>query len=306
MGPCVEEGERDMEPIRTRPPQDYGALRQDLLNRYEGLPSQLRIVAQYLIDNPNDAALMTIAALSQATGVQPSAFIRFSKAIGFNGFSDIQTILRQNLQQRQASYAARVAGNTRNEAAGLAPLERYSALAAQSVNALASSIEQEQLDAAVAILQQARLVHVVGHRRAWPVAAYFAYMIAGFGAETHLFSPAGAMVETNVSLIKPGDAMLAISFPQYSTATLEFVEQARSRDVPVIAITNTLVSPIARQARLAFEVDQDTTDGFRSAAGAMTLAQVLAISYGEAKGGQRTGSAEAGGTMTDRSGPAKA
>lgn len=268
---------------KTPPPQDYVALRAVLLERYESLPSQLRIVAQFLIDNPNDAALMTIAALSEATGVQPSAFIRFSKAIGFNGFSDVQTILRQNLQQRQATYAARVA-STKTNVGRLPPLERYTALATQSVTALANSAEPAKLETAVSLLSGARLVHVVGHRRAWPVAAYFAYMIAGFGAETHLFSPAGAMVETNVSLIKPGDVMLAISFPQYSSATLDFVEQARKRDVSVIAITNSLVSPIARHAQLAFEVDQETTGGFRSAAGAMTLAQVLAISYGEAQG----------------------
>lgn len=267
----------------TNPPQDYSALRATLLERYEGLPSQLRIVAQFLIDNPNDAALMTIAGLSDVTGVQPSAFIRFSKAIGFNGFSDVQTILRQNLQQRQATYAARVA-STKTKAGGLPPLERYTALANQSVNALADSLDPLKLETAISLLSNARLIHVVGHRRAWPVAAYFAYMIAGFEAETHLFSPAGAMVETNISLIKPGDVMLAISFPQYSTATLEFVQQARRRDVSVIAITDSLVSPIARQSQLAFEVDQETTGGFRSSAGAMTLAQILAISYGETQG----------------------
>ena len=70
-------------------PQTYPELRSALLARYDGLPAQLKIVAQYLIDKPNDAALMTIAALSEATGVQPSAFIRFSKAEGFKGYLNI-------------------------------------------------------------------------------------------------------------------------------------------------------------------------------------------------------------------------
>ncbi|MEC8153906.1 MAG: iron dicitrate transport regulator FecR, partial [Pseudomonadota bacterium] len=55
------------------PPQTYPELRSALLARYDALPAQLKIVAQYLIDRPNDAALMTIASLSEATGVQPSA-----------------------------------------------------------------------------------------------------------------------------------------------------------------------------------------------------------------------------------------
>lgn len=273
-----------MAQVSTALPQDYPALRDELLLRYEGLPSQLKIIAQHLIDHPNEAALMTIAALSETTGVQPSAFIRFSKAIGFKGFSDIQVILRSNLSQRRETYAERVAWSV--EAGDtLPPLDRFTRLANASVNALADSVTSEQISQAVGLFRQARLLHVVGHRRSWPVAAYFAYMAAGFGAETHLFSPAGAMVETNVSMIKKADVMLAISFPEYSPATQLSVKQARSEGVPIVAITNSRVAPIARQAAVVFEVDQETTGGFRSAAGAMALAQILAVSFGEAEGG---------------------
>lgn len=265
-------------------PQDYPALRDELLVRYESLPSQLKIIAQHLIDHPNEAAFMTIAALSEATGVQPSAFIRFSKAIGFKGFSDIQSILRRNLSQRRETYAERVARSA-EDADALPPLMRFTQLASMSINAVANNISEEKVAKAVDLFRNARLLHVVGHRRSWPVAAYFAYITAGFGAETHLFSPAGAMVETNVSLIKKQDVMLAISFPEYSPATLTFVEQAKQQRVPIVAITNSRVAPIAREAAVVFEVDQETTGGFRSAAGAMALAQILAVSYGEAVGG---------------------
>ena len=273
-----------MEQIASSLPRDYPALRDLLLARYEALPSQLKIIAQHLIDHPNQAAFMTIVALSNATGVQPSAFIRFSKAIGFKGFSDIQTILRSNLSQRRETYAERVARSA-EDADALPPLMRFTQLANMSINAVANDITDDQIATAVELFRNARLLHVVGHRRSWPVAAYFAYIAAGFGAETHLFSPAGAMVETNVSLIKPQDVMLAISFPEYSTATLAFVEQAQRKNVPVVAITNSRVAPVARAASVVFEVDQETTGGFRSAAGAMALAQILAVSYGEAAGG---------------------
>lgn len=265
-------------------PENYPALRDELLSRYETLPSQLKIIAQHLIDHPNEAAFMTIAALSEATGVQPSAFIRFSKAIGFKGFSDIQTILRSNLSQRRETYAERVARSA-EDADALPPLTRFTQLANMSINAVANDITDEQVSKAVDLFRNARLLHVVGHRRSWPVAAYFAYIAAGFGAETHLFSPAGAMVETNVSLIKSQDVMLAISFPEYSSATRSFVDQAKRENVPIVAITNSRVAPVARAAAVVFEVDQETTGGFRSAAGAMALAQILAVSYGEAVGG---------------------
>ena len=195
----------------TPTPQTYPELRSALLARYDGLPAQLKIVAQYLIDKPNDAALMTIAALSEATGVQPSAFIRFSKAVGFKGFSEIQTILRDNLSNRQVSYAERVTRSS--QSASLAPLERFTQSAIDSLNTLVESTPPANIDAGVKLLRSARQIHVVGHRRSWPVASYFAYMMAGFGAATHLFSPTGPMAEADASIVRPGDVMVAVSFP---------------------------------------------------------------------------------------------
>ena len=273
--------ELERSPAGSTPPGTYPELRADLLTRYDSLPGQLKIVAQFLIDKPNDAALMTIASLSQATGVQPSAFIRFSKAVGCRGFSDIQAILRANLSQRQVSYAERV---TRSHRAGddSAPLERFTQAAIQSLRTLANTTPQRKIDAGVELLRSARQIHVVGHRRSWPVASYFAYMMAGFGAATHLFSPAGPLAEADASTVRPGDILVAVSFPRYSDETAQAVEAATLNRVPVVAITNSPVAPIARQAELVFEADQDEATGFRSLASAIALAQILAVSYGEA------------------------
>ena len=268
------------------PPQTYPELRSALLARYDALPAQLKIVAQYLIDKPNDAALMTIAALSEATGVQPSAFIRFSKAVGFKGFSEIQTILRDNLSNRQVSYAERVTRSS--QSASLAPLERFTQSAIDSLNTLVETTPPANIDAGVKLLRSARQIHVVGHRRSWPVASYFAYMMAGFGAATHLFSPTGPMAEADASIIGPGDVLVAVSFPRYSEETARIVEQTTGMKVPVIAITNSRVAPIARQAQIVFEADQDEAAGFRSLASAIVLAQVIAVSYGEAIASEAT------------------
>jgi len=125
-------------------PHNYPELRDELLSRYDGLPSQLKIIAQYLIDRPNEAAFMTIASLSDTTGVQPSAFIRFSKAIGFKGFSDIQLILRSNLSQRRETYAERVARSAQDSDT-LPPLLRYTQLANMSINAVANDITEDKV-----------------------------------------------------------------------------------------------------------------------------------------------------------------
>ena len=64
-----------------------------LVEKHSTLSPQLQRIAQYVLDHPTSVATSTIADLSDALGVQPSSFIRFSKAVGFKGFSEIQRIM---------------------------------------------------------------------------------------------------------------------------------------------------------------------------------------------------------------------
>ena len=224
---------------------------------------------------------MRIAEIAEQLAVQPSAVIRFSKALGFSGFTEIQRILRADLLQGNPSYFERLQLGRSAEG----PLSRFAELGAQSLQNLPA---QPQFDAAVQMLCAAETIHVLGLRRAFGVAAYFAYLLSGFDARVNQIEFLGHMNQASLSTLREGDLLFVISFPNYSEEVIDALATASSRKTRTLALTDSEVSPVAQKAELVLITDQASSGGFRSAAGSMVTVQALAIAFGEQMTAQRS------------------
>src|SRR5688572_7092439 len=89
-------------------PATYEELKECITRSYPELSKQLQRIARFALEKPNDLALGTVAAVAAASGVQPSAMIRFANALGFKGFSEMQQIFRNHLVSRSVSYRERI------------------------------------------------------------------------------------------------------------------------------------------------------------------------------------------------------
>ncbi len=253
-------------------------LRAGLIAQHGDLPPQLKRIAQFVLDHPQQAALMRISDMAKHLEVQPSAVIRFSKAVGFNGFSDIQRILKANLAETiPTSYFERLQDvPTAQDTQGA--LARFADLARQSLGNLP---DQAAFDQAVDMLCAAETIHVLGLRRAFGVAAYFAYLLSGFDARVNQIEFLGHMNQASLSTVREGDVVFVISFPNYSIEVLEALSTAADRGAKTIALTDSEVSPVAQDADLVLITDKAVDGGFRSAVGSSVTTQALAIAYGQ-------------------------
>ncbi|MEO0676222.1 MAG: MurR/RpiR family transcriptional regulator [Pseudomonadota bacterium] len=250
----------------------FQAFAAHVVAEHDKLPPQLQRIAQFVLDNPGRVALMTIADLAEEIEVQPSGVIRFSKAVGYTGFSEIQRILKEELSA-PTSYEARL----RTASDDGSELARAANLADASLSALPSAAD---IARAADILTGARIVHVVGFRRAFGTASYLAYLLSGFQAPVRQFTGIGDMADTEMQTLHADDVLVAISFPSYRPETRAVVAAARSVGTNLISITDSKLSPIARGAAQVLITDQQTDAGFRSVVGSMVTVQALALEYG--------------------------
>ena len=97
---------RSGKPPATRRRIPNAAARSD----YDGLSKRLKQVARYVLDEPNELALETLAVIAERCGVQPSAIVRFAQAFGFSGASQMQRLFRDGLLSANAAigYGERV------------------------------------------------------------------------------------------------------------------------------------------------------------------------------------------------------
>ena len=269
----------------TTPPKDFDRLREAFQHRFEGLSPHLRRIAQYALGDPNRFALQTVAETAREIGVQPSTLIRFAKVFGFSGFSEMQQVFRLRLIEGAPSFRDQIHEHRGKleEAAEDDPtaiLHGFADASAVALDHLKADIDGDALREAVRMMDGAKAIYVIGQRRGFPVAAYLAYGLIRLEYRCHLLDSVGGMLPQQVATIGADDLFVAVSFAEYAQPVVDVVSDAHIRKVPVLAITDSMASPLARNSSLYFVVRDAEVHRFRPLAAPIVLAQSLIIALG--------------------------
>jgi DNA-binding MurR/RpiR family transcriptional regulator len=265
------------------PAANYEELQAEIGRRFAGLSRQLQRIARFALERPQDVALDTVAAAAGKAEVQPSAMVRFAQALGYDGYSDMQRIFRDRLVQRSGSYRERIA-SLRRTAPGLsrpkAVLHDFVADSIKHLSHLEEHVDPARLERAVRLLAGAARIHVVARRRAFTVACYLSYALDQLELPVQLLDGLGGMMREEARGIRPGEVLLAVSFRPYSPYVIELAADAWRRGIDVIVITDSAVSPLARNATVAFDLGDPSDRPFRSLVEPICLAHALVVSVG--------------------------
>ncbi len=268
-------------------PRDFAALRALIAARAPALPRRLTQVASYALDNPDEVAFGTAASIAARAGVQPSTLVRFSQALGYQGFSDLQEVFRSRLRERIPGYDERLTqlrehGLSVSKAAVL--LEGFAEAATRSLGDLRGKLDQAALERAIEVLAGAETIYLVGLRRSFPITAYMAYAMAKLGIRNILVDGIAGLGAEQASFATDRDAVLAISFTPYASETVTLTSAARARGAKVVSLTDSMFSPIAPIADVWLEVVEANFEGFRSMAATMALAMTLSVAVAGRRG----------------------
>ena len=271
--------------MQPAPPASFDSLREAIHARFDRLSPHLQRIARFALDDPNGFALRTVAEIAEATAVQPSSVIRFAQAFAFRGFSDMQRVFRVRLiegapDRRERILARPIGGADLRPGDPLAILHEFADASAQSLQQLKTEVSAEAMTSAIKLIEAARDIHVIGLRRAFPVAAYMFYGLVRSERRCHLLDAVGGMVPQQVATMSSEDLLIAVAFAEYAALTVEVVKDVHIRGIPTLTITDTPWSPLARNASLAFTIRDPDIHPFRSLAAAMCLVQTLIVALG--------------------------
>ncbi len=260
----------------------YEQLKEALARAYPGLPKQLQRIARFALDKPDELALGTVAAIAAAAEVQPSAMIRFANALGYGGFSEMQQVFRGHLIERSSSYRERIEQLRRSQSApeGGGVLHQFVGDAVAELGRLEENVRSAEITTAAELICRASRVHVLAQRRAFPVACYLAYALRQLELRTHLLDGVGGMLGETLRNIAPDDLLIVASFQNYSQDVIDAAIATHARGVPVVALTDSTLSPLKPAATVCFELGESSQQAFRSLVAPMCLAQALVISAG--------------------------
>ncbi|MHB1103486.1 MAG: MurR/RpiR family transcriptional regulator [Devosia sp.] len=273
--------------VEDSAPREFAALRALIVNRAQSLPRRLTQVASYALDNPDEIAFGTAAGVAQRAGVQPSTLVRFSQALGYQGFSDLQDVFRSRLRERVPSYDERLAQlreHGLNASKARALLDGFAEAASRSVADFQAKADPATIERAVDILAGAETIYLAGLRRSFPITSYMAYAMGKLGIRSILVDGIAGLGAEQTSFISGADAMLSISFTPYASETVTLTNTAKVRGAKIVSITDSIFSPIAPPADVWLEVVEANFEGFRSMAATLALAMTLTVAVAGRRG----------------------
>lgn len=270
------------------PPRDFQGLKARIAERATELPKRLTQIAAFALEHPDEIAFGTVSSIAEQAAVQPSTLVRFSQALGYQGFSEMQEVFRSRLRDRILNYDERIAQLRAHALSASKPntvFHGFCDAGEKSIASLREKLNPADLDRAVEMLTGAQSIYLIGLRRSFPISSYMAYAFGKLGVRCVLIDAIGGLAAEQLSFATDGDAVLAISFAPYASETVTLAQAAADRAVPLIAITDSPFSPLAQSADLWMEVIESNFEGFRSMSATLALAMTLTVAVAERRKG---------------------
>lgn len=266
----------------VQPPKDYESLIRLIHDRHDQMSKTYQQISVFLTQNPNDVAVQSVNAIAERCGIHASSFVRFAQALGYKGFKELQALFQKRLATAAPGFEARVNAlkeelQGREDASDFGFLRELVVRDIASLQSLLDEIDPDSLNRATAILERAEVVFLLGQLRSTPVVELLRYLFTMLGKRCVLLDPGGGLATHMARTITPRDVLVAVSFRFYANEVVNIVEETGAREVPIIAVSDSTLSPLAKSARVLFAVPEHDYSFSRSLAAPMCLVQALAV-----------------------------
>ena len=265
-----------------QPPQDYESLIRLIHERHDRMSKGYQTIAAFLTQNPNDVAIQSITAIAERCSVHASNFVRFAQSLGYKGFKDLQLLFQKRLATAAPGFEARVKAleselHNREDRSEYGFLRDLVVKDVASLERLLDEVSPADMARAVDTVVGASTIFLLGQLRSAPVVDLLRYLLTMLGIRCVLLDPGGGLATHIARTMKSGDVLIAVSFRFYATEVVNIVEDAGRRGVPIIAISDSTLSPLAKHSRVLFAVPEPDYTFSRSLAAPMCLAQALVV-----------------------------
>ena len=218
-----------------------------LSDRQASFSKGQRRIAQYITESYDKAAFMTANRLGKTVGVSESTVVRFAVDLGFDGYPSMQKAMQEMVLNRLTSVQRIEVANDRIGGQDVVNMVIQSDM--EKLRQTGESLSREEFSAAVNAILNAKRIYILGVRSTAPLAEFLGYYLNYMFNNVHVITGCGTseMFEKIVG-VDASDAVIAFSFPRYSSATTKGAQYCRSTGATVIGITDNRESPLGQSS----------------------------------------------------------
>ena len=256
------------------------AMNNQLTARIQAKMSQFskgqKLIAKYIEEHYDRVAFMTASKLGATVGVSESTVVRFATEIGYAGYPQLQRAMQEMIRSKLTSVQ-----RLEITAENIELPNMLDAIFSQDIEIIRRTMEEtshESFYKAVDAIVSSRKVYILGARSSLALATFLSYyfnlifenvQMVNLNSEAEIFEQ---MIHMNEN-----DAVIGISFPRYSRKAVKAMHFASDRGANVIAITDSMLSPLAEPAEFVLVARSDMASFVDSLAAPLSLINALIV-----------------------------
>jgi DNA-binding MurR/RpiR family transcriptional regulator len=235
-----------------------------------------RKIANFILESYDKAAFMTASRLGKKVGVSESTVVRFASELGYDGYPDMQRSLQKMIRNRLTTVQRIEVANDRLGGQDLLSMVLQSDI--DKIRLTLEELDRTSFDQAVDAIVSARKIYIIGVRSSAAIAA-FLHFYCNLIFDNVVLVSANTASEIFESLLRVGggDVVIGVSFPRYSSRTVQAMSFARDRGAVTIAITDGEASPLAPICTYSLMARSDMASFVDSLVAPLSLVNALLV-----------------------------
>lgn len=253
----------------------------DLIAKLENLMPTFskgqRTIAKYIIEHYDKATFMTAAKLGATVGVSESTVVRFAVELGYDGYPELQRVLQEFIRVKLTSVQRMEISDEKMSGGDI--LGAVLSSDVEKIRQTREEVNRADFEAVVDTIIHARRIYILGVRSAAALANFMGFYFNLVFDNVRLVSTT-SVSEMFEQILRAGegDVVIGISFPRYSRRTVKALQYAKSKGASVIAITDSVFSPLAKYADKTLMARSDMVSFVDSLVAPLSLINALIVS----------------------------
>ena len=245
--------------------------------RFDEFSRSQKDVAQYIVDHLDEVAFHTAEELARRANTSSSTVVRFSQALGFEGFPELQASAREEYRRRVAAGQAGGMGSP-EPLFSIDQNEFETAIAADHVNVeeTARKVSRSDVEATIEAIVAAEKVLVIGTDQMAFFASYLRHLLMLLDIQAEIVASPSQEALSRIGRIDEGTLVIGLSAGRPHPLVVRAMKLARHRKARTVAVTDATLSDVAKLAHIQLYYSSNSPGYVRSHTALLSIVQALA------------------------------
>ena len=246
--------------------------------KFPRLSKGQKLIAEYILKNYDKAAFMTAAKLGISVGVSESTVVRFANELGFSGYPKLQKALQELIKNKLTTVQRLELSN--DFASHGAALKGVLKADMENIRATLEKINENVFEDVVKSIFEAKRIYIIGLRSSTALSEFLGFYLNIILQNVKVVSYGISDVFEQMINVSEGDLVIGIGFPRYAAKTIDALAFSQDRGAKVVALTDSLLSPLATKADYTLIAQSNMASFVDSLVAPLSVINALIIAVG--------------------------